>query len=74
MQKEGNASARDRRTALDLAIISESLGRAQGRVRWIPHGRMPVDPLTKDDITKSNAALFDLMSHGRLCLIDEEEE
>eukprot|EP00959_Pyramimonas_sp_CCMP1952_P142855 2990636-Pyramimonas_sp.AAC.1 len=35
---------------------------------------MPVDPLTKDDITKSSAALFDLMSHGRLCLIDEEEE
>eukprot|EP00959_Pyramimonas_sp_CCMP1952_P150816 3156337-Pyramimonas_sp.AAC.1 len=35
---------------------------------------MPVDSLTKDDITKSNAALFDLMAHGRLSLVDEGGE
>eukprot|EP00959_Pyramimonas_sp_CCMP1952_P239433 5004083-Pyramimonas_sp.AAC.1 len=35
---------------------------------------MPVDPLTKDDITKSNAALFDLMVRGRLILVDESSE
>eukprot|EP00959_Pyramimonas_sp_CCMP1952_P454309 9469693-Pyramimonas_sp.AAC.1 len=74
MQKEGNASAKDRRTALDLAIICEALERARGSVRWVPHERMPVDPLTKDDITKCNAALFDLMSHGRLILVDEGAE
>eukprot|EP00959_Pyramimonas_sp_CCMP1952_P326053 6824927-Pyramimonas_sp.AAC.1 len=66
MLKEGNAGARDRRTAIDLAIISEALERAQGRVRWVPHGRMPVDALTKDDVSKCNAALFDLMVSGRL--------
>eukprot|EP00959_Pyramimonas_sp_CCMP1952_P156050 3263877-Pyramimonas_sp.AAC.1 len=68
MQKEGNACARDRRTPIDLAIICESLERARGHVRWVPHGRMPVDALTKEDVTKCNAALLDLMSHGRLIL------
>eukprot|EP00959_Pyramimonas_sp_CCMP1952_P263072 5501160-Pyramimonas_sp.AAC.1 len=32
MQKEDNASAKDRRTALDLAIICEALERASGSV------------------------------------------
>eukprot|EP00959_Pyramimonas_sp_CCMP1952_P200935 4202483-Pyramimonas_sp.AAC.1 len=41
MLKEGNA--KDRRTALDLAIICEALERARGSVRWVPHGRVPVD-------------------------------
>eukprot|EP00959_Pyramimonas_sp_CCMP1952_P014995 317603-Pyramimonas_sp.AAC.1 len=35
---------------------------------------MPVDSLTKDDITKRNATLFDLMTSGRLVLIDEGAE
>ena len=70
MHKEGNASTKERRTALDLARISEALEHAKGSVRWIPHGRMPVDPMIKDDITKCNAALFDLMNRGRLILID----
>eukprot|EP00959_Pyramimonas_sp_CCMP1952_P150844 3156862-Pyramimonas_sp.AAC.1 len=52
MQKEGVACARDRRTAIDLALICESLERARGHVRWVPHGRMPVDALTKEDVTK----------------------
>eukprot|EP00959_Pyramimonas_sp_CCMP1952_P402793 8440609-Pyramimonas_sp.AAC.1 len=74
MLKDGNASARDRRTAIDLAIICEALERAQGKVRWNPHGRMPVDQLTKDDVSKGNAALFDLMTSGRLVLVDEGAE
>eukprot|EP00959_Pyramimonas_sp_CCMP1952_P029918 627703-Pyramimonas_sp.AAC.1 len=72
--KEGNASARDRRTAIDMAIICAALEEAKGKIRWIPHGRMPVDALTKDDITKGNAALFDLMISGKLILVDESEE
>eukprot|EP00959_Pyramimonas_sp_CCMP1952_P072562 1516051-Pyramimonas_sp.AAC.1 len=35
---------------------------------------MPVDSLTKDDVAKCNAALFDLMTSGRLILIDEGSE
>eukprot|EP00959_Pyramimonas_sp_CCMP1952_P013883 293548-Pyramimonas_sp.AAC.1 len=43
MPKEGNASARYRRTALDLAVICEALEHVRGSARWIPHGRVPVD-------------------------------
>eukprot|EP00959_Pyramimonas_sp_CCMP1952_P011097 232458-Pyramimonas_sp.AAC.1 len=32
MLKEGNASAKDRRTAIDLAIICEALEQARGHV------------------------------------------
>eukprot|EP00959_Pyramimonas_sp_CCMP1952_P376883 7893986-Pyramimonas_sp.AAC.1 len=74
MLKEGNASARDRRTALDLAGVCETLERARGHVRWVPRGRMPVDTLTKDDVSKSNAALANLLANGRLVLIDEGAE
>eukprot|EP00959_Pyramimonas_sp_CCMP1952_P440870 9230197-Pyramimonas_sp.AAC.1 len=35
---------------------------------------MPVDALTKDDITKGNAALASLLTHGKLVLVDEAEE
>ena len=35
---------------------------------------MPVDTLTKDDVTKSNAALNDLIHNGRLLLVDEGAE
>eukprot|EP00959_Pyramimonas_sp_CCMP1952_P187362 3917784-Pyramimonas_sp.AAC.1 len=35
---------------------------------------MPVGALTADDVSKCNAALFDLMVSGRLVLVDEPEE
>eukprot|EP00959_Pyramimonas_sp_CCMP1952_P077686 1624078-Pyramimonas_sp.AAC.1 len=68
MLKEGNASARDRRTALDLAAVCQALEGARGHIRWVPHARMPVDSLTKDDISKGNAALGSLLATGRLVL------
>eukprot|EP00959_Pyramimonas_sp_CCMP1952_P090461 1893717-Pyramimonas_sp.AAC.1 len=74
MLKEGNASARDRRTALDLAVVCETLENARGHVRWVPHSRMPVDELTKDDITKGNAVLASPLIHGKLVVVDEAEE
>ena len=42
------------------------------QVRWIPHGRMPADPMTKVDPAKGNLALADLLRRGTLVLIDEE--
>eukprot|EP00959_Pyramimonas_sp_CCMP1952_P096108 2009544-Pyramimonas_sp.AAC.1 len=74
MRKEGNASARDRRTALDLAVIREALEHARGHVHWIPHGRMPVDCMSKDDISKGNAALSNLHASGMIVLVDEDNE
>ena len=37
----------DDRTALETAIIRDSLSRLKGRVRWIPHNCNPSDSLTK---------------------------
>ena len=74
LARGGTSSARDRRTAIELAIVAETLSRHKSRVRWVPHGRMPVDPLTKADISSSNAALCDLIRSGHLCLVEEAVE
>jgi len=38
----------DRRTAIDVAIIKESVARCSMILRWIPTDRMLADALTKD--------------------------
>ena len=43
------AHGEDDRSALEVAIIQESLLRLGGRVRWIPHNVNPSDALTKVD-------------------------
>ena len=35
------------RSALEIAIIQESLAQCRGRLRWVPHNRNPTDALTK---------------------------
>ena len=70
LQKGGSASARDRRTAIELAIIAGDLAHHRATVRWVPHGRMPVDSMTKADISSSNAALTELIQSGHLSLVD----
>ena len=41
------ATGEDDRSALEIAIIQDSLNRCSGRVRWVPHNRNPADMLTK---------------------------
>jgi len=41
------ASGEDDRSALEIAIIQDSLARCKGRLRWIPHNLNPADMLTK---------------------------
>ena len=41
------ASGEDDRSALEIAIIQESLQKLHGRIRWIPHNFNPADGLTK---------------------------
>ena len=41
------ATGEDDRSALEIAIIQDSLTRCQGRVRWVPHNKNPSDMLTK---------------------------
>ncbi|CAE7512755.1 GIP [Symbiodinium pilosum] len=37
----------DDRSALEMAVIQESLQALGGRIRWVPHNRNPADGLTK---------------------------
>ena len=74
LSKGGSAPARDRRTAIELAIIAETLSHHKAKVKWVPHGLMAVNPLTKADIGSANAALYDLLRSGMLCLVDESLE
>eukprot|EP00959_Pyramimonas_sp_CCMP1952_P113727 2377364-Pyramimonas_sp.AAC.1 len=41
------------------------------QIRWVPHGRMAADALTKADPAKGNLALADLLCRGTISLIDE---
>lgn len=41
------AQGEDDRSALEIAIIQESLAKIHGRMRWIPHNKNPADALTK---------------------------
>ena len=40
----------------------------------MPHPRMPVDIMTKADVSRGNNALSHMLKTGRLCLIHEEAE
>ena len=68
------ASRQDRRNALELAAIIDSMNRGGGMVRWTPHQRMAADMLTKADITKGNGALLHLLRSGVLHIDEEQNE
>ena len=68
------ASRQDRRTALELAIIVDLISKTGSHVRWTPHTRMPVDNLTKADISKGNGALLHLLKQASLRIEKEETE
>ena len=72
--KGGSGSSRDRRTAIELAIVAEDMARSGAAVRWVPHSRMVVDVLTKADVSHTNAALSELVRSGHLQLVDEQRE
>ena len=72
--RRGSGSTRDRRTAIELAIVAEDMARSGAAVRWVPHSRMVVDVLTKADVAHTNAALSELVRSGHLQLVDEQRE
>ena len=63
----------DKRTAIELCIIQESLRKRESSLRWMPHGRMVLDMLTKPEVVKGNAALHHLMKTGHLTIARESE-
>ena len=68
------SSKQDKRTAIELSIIKESLRHSDSKVRWVPHWGMPSDQLTKADISKANAALEQLLRTGIFRLLPEAAE
>ena len=72
--KQCPASRQDRRTALELAVIVDSIQKAGSEIRWTPHQRMPVDMLTKVDFAKTNGALLHLLRTGQLRIDKEDVE
>ena len=69
--KECAGNRQDRRTAVDLAIVRETLKAQGSHIRWIPHPRTPADSMTKADPSAGNDALRHLLRTGKLVL-DEE--
>ena len=74
LKKENPSSRQDRRTAIEIAIIIESMQKSKSILRWSPHPRMVADVLTKDDVAKSNGALEEMFRTGSLSIWDEADE
>ena len=72
--KQCPSSRQDRRNALELAVVIDVVQRSGSQVRWTPHQRMPVDMLTKVDVTTSNGALLHLIRTASLRIDKEDEE
>ena len=54
LTREHNSGA-EKRAALELCVIKDSLDRLGGTARWVPHEKNPVDCMTK---LKGNAAMM----------------
>ena len=74
LYKQCPSSRQDRRNALELAVVVDVTRKTGSDVRWTPHQRMPVDMLTKSDITTSNGALLHLIRTAALRIDREDEE
>ena len=71
--RDPTGSKNDRRSAIDLAVCRETLGRIGGTVRRVPHPVMTVDALTKADLAKSNAAQLHMLKSGMMKLTPEKD-
>ena len=60
------------RSALEVAIVQDSIARCRGRVRWVPHNFNPADALTK--VTGAHEKpMMDLLQSCRLKIQAEEQ-
>ena len=72
--RENPSGKQDRKSSLELAIVLRDLQSTKSMVRWVPHQKMVVDPLTKMDPVKANDAMNQLIKSGWLSLVDVNEE
>ena len=69
LHTETSGGANDRRTAIDIQIIRSSMEAQGATVRWVDHGGMYADAMTKRN---GNVPLLQiLMRTGRICITEE---
>ena len=72
LSKETCGHTSDRRTAIEMQIIRQTLAELGASIRWIDHNRMLVDALTK--IGGNTEPLLQLLQSGRWRIVAEEQE
>ena len=72
--RENPNGKQDRKSALELAIILRDLQETRSMIRWVPHQKMLVDCLTKEDPSRANDALSHFLKRGVLSLVDVDDE
>ena len=65
------AAGEDDRSALEIAMVQDSLSKVRGRTRWIPHNSNPADMLTKM-VGAHEAPMMKLLKENALCIQSEE--
>ena len=69
LHTETSGGANDRRTAIDIQIIRSSMEAQDATVRWVDHGGMYADAMTRRN---GNIPLLQiLMRTGRTCITEE---
>ena len=64
--KETVGATEDRRTAIEMQVIRQSLEETGTAIRWVPHPKMVIDALTKRN--GNRAPLEELLATGLLNL------
>ena len=72
--REHPTGKQDRKSALELAIVLRDLQETKSMVKWVPHQKMIVDCLTKEDPMRANDALNQFIRTGLLSLVDVAHE
>ena len=72
LSKETIGTASDKRTALEMQVIRQTLAETSTSIRWLPHPRMVVDVLTKR--SGNIDPLHDLLDSGVFSLADTKEK
>ena len=72
--REHPTGKQDRKSALELAIVLRDLQETKSMVKWVPHQKMIVDCLTKEDPMRANDAFNHFIRTGLLSLVDVAHE
>ena len=75
LERDCDSRKGEDRTAIELAVMRESMSRVGCSVRWIPHTVMPVDQMTKLSKTgQSNHALLGFLRDASFRLVEHSSE